>query len=353
LLFTEADPAIYVYHQTFDHAGASRTRRGFLARCRLERFGEGSVFPHEETMPGPKEDRLRLTRACRANLSPVFGLYPDDDRAIQERLDRAIAGRAPLESTDHLGVVHRLWPVTDLGVIAAATAAMEPRPLFIADGHHRYETACDYQDELAAAEALGPTHPANYVLMAAFGMSDPSLLVLPTHRLFRGLPSLSAAELVARLGGCFSSRIAGEGGDMADVIWDELEAKGTQGALGLFTCADERWVVAQITDRGRARLAELAPERSPDWRDLGVAVLHKLVVESLLGAAGHPTPVYVHRLEEVTAALAADGFSLAALVMPAGVEHMRRVCAHGERMPAKSTYFYPKLLSGLVINPLD
>ncbi|NQU24672.1 MAG: DUF1015 domain-containing protein, partial [Candidatus Nealsonbacteria bacterium] len=138
VLFTEADPAIYVYHQQFDHEGTTYTRRGFMARLRLSRFGEGHVFPHEETMSGPKADRLMLTAVCKANLSQIFSLYPDPENEAQNLLEDAIAGDTPLEAVDHLGVTHRIWPVTDVAVISAVAAAVGPKPIFIADGHHRY-----------------------------------------------------------------------------------------------------------------------------------------------------------------------------------------------------------------------
>jgi uncharacterized protein (DUF1015 family) len=353
VLFAESDPAMYVYHQTFTYAGQTHTRRGFMARCRLSRFGEGEIYPHEETMSGPKADRLMLTRACRANLSQIFGLYPDAKNEIQNGLERAVQGKTPLEALDHLGVVHRMWPVTDLGALSAVTSAFSAKPLFIADGHHRYETACNYRDELATAGKLDPGHPANFVLMMSIAMSDPGLLVLPTHRLFRGVPALSSAELVARLGESFQTRVAGEGSDMADVIWEGIEREDDQGTMAFLTPKDDRWVVATITDAGRRRMAELAPERSEDWRDLGVAILHRLVIDTLLGAAGHPTPKYVHLVDEAVEGIDTGDFPLAALVMPASVEHIRIISKHGERMPAKSTYFYPKLLSGLIINPLE
>ena len=149
LLQLDPNPALYVYHQIFDHAGQQLTRRGFMARVRLERFGEGKIYPHEETHAAAKADRLKLTVACRANLSQIFGLYPDADNAAQEILEQAIIGKTPLEAVDHLGVVHRLWPVTDVKVIGEVAAVLGPRPMFIADGHHRYETACNYRDHLA------------------------------------------------------------------------------------------------------------------------------------------------------------------------------------------------------------
>jgi len=353
VLSAEADPAIYVYHQEYTYAGATYTRRGFMARMRLSRFGEGLVFPHEETMAAPKLDRLMLTVVCRANFSPVFGLYPDPADEAQRLLDTAAERIPPLAATDHLGVVHRLWPVTEPSVAAALDAVMGQKPIFIADGHHRYETACKYRDEVYDSGFLSPQHPANYVLMACIAMEDPGLLILPTHRLFRGLPAMTADELATKLGHCFLTMPAGQGPQQAAAVWEEIETGGDQGTLGLFTQKDQRWQIAKLTDAGAARMAEVAQDHNEDWRELGVALLHRLVVEDLLGIAELPKPEYVHLIEEVIAGLSSGQFPLAALVMPATVNHVRAVSLRGERMPAKSTYFYPKLLSGLVINPLE
>ncbi|MGH7139549.1 MAG: DUF1015 domain-containing protein [Pirellulales bacterium] len=353
VLFSEPDPAVYVYHTRFDYAGQTYNRRGFMARIRLERFGEGKIYPHEETMAGPKQDRLLLTRACKANLSQVFGLYPDPQSEAQELLEAAIGGKTPIEATDHLGVIHRIWPVTDAETISRLAGMMGSKPVFIADGHHRYETACNYRDELAVAGPMPANHPANHVLMMCVGMSDPGMIVLPTHRLFRGLPEMPSAELIAKLGDSFTTRIAGEGADLAQTVWEEIEYGGEQGTLGLYTAADERWVVATITDAGRARMAARASDHSEAWQGLGVAILHRLVIDHLLAPKDLPTPRYVHLVDEVVEGLESGALPVAALVMPATVDHVREISEHRERMPAKSTYFYPKLLSGLVFNPLD
>ncbi len=354
VLFNEAQPAVYVYHQTFTTGGQTFTRRGFMVRCRLERFGEGKIYPHEETMSGPKQDRLLLTRACRANLSQIFGLFPDPESQVQDLLEKATANVAPLEATDHLDVVHRMWPVTDVSVISAVAGMMGDKPLFIADGHHRYETACNYRDELVSQKGPLEAHdPANFVLMMCIGMSDPGLLVLPTHRLFRGAEGLTAKQLAERLGDNFTTRTADKGREKATDVWEEIETSDDQGTLGFYTKADDTWTLATITPSGKAKMAALAEEHSADWQGLGVSILHRLVVEHLLDGKDWLKPRYVHLVEEVVDNLAGDEFSLAALVMPATVDHIRIISQHSERMPAKSTYFYPKLLGGLVVNPLE
>ena len=232
---------------------------------------------------------------------------------------------------------------------------MGPKPVFIADGHHRYETACNYRDEVAAANggSLPLDHPANFVLMMLVGMSDPGLVVLPTHRLFVEPAVATAAELEAKLGDCFTTEAAGHGPAAADSVWETIEVEDQQGTLGLYTAGDQAWTLARITPAGRARMDQVAADHGPAWRNLGVSILHRLVIGELLGAKQIPTPGYVHLVREVVDGLGTGKYPLAALVMPASVEDIRKVSETGERMPAKSTYFYPKLASGLVFNPLE
>jgi uncharacterized protein (DUF1015 family) len=360
VVMQEPAAALYVYHQAFEVEGQKHVRRGVMARVRLERFGTGNIHPHEETMSGPKQDRLLLTRACRANLSQVFGLYPDPQGDVQALLDKAVAGQPPVEATDHLGVKSWMWPLVDEAVAAKVAGLMGPKPVFIADGHHRYETACNYRDEVAAAyaaehggAALPPDHPANFVLMMLVGMSDPGLVVLPTHRLFVQPSVATAAELTAKLGDCFTTEPAGKGPGDADKVWGRIEAEDEQGVLGLYTAGDQAWTLARITPAGRSRMDTVAADHGAAWRGLGVSILHRLVIGELLGAKEIPTPGYVHLVREVVDGLGTGKYSFAALVMPASVEDIRTVSETGERMPAKSTYFYPKLASGLVFNPLE
>lgn len=366
----QQEPAacLYVYNQKFDCEGRTYNRRGFIGRVKLERFGEGKIYPHEETHASAKQDRLLLTRACKANPSPIFGLYPDPQNEAQDLLEAAISDKTPLVATDHLGVEHSLWPVSDLNLANRITAILDPKPLFIADGHHRYETACNYRDELAAAAGgkLDANHPANFTLMQFVSMSDPGMIVLPTHRLFRGVPEMTAADLRAKLGDCFTCNDGGTGPAKATAIWSDIEASEDQGRLAFYTAKDDAWTVAEVNDAGRKRMAELSTDHSEDWQGLGVAILHRLVMDNLLALTNLPKPMYVHSVDEVihglthgdTAGRDATGqqgsggkFNLAALVMPATVDHVRAISEHGERMPAKSTYFFPKLLSGLVVYP--
>jgi len=230
--------------------------------------------------------------------------------------------------------------------------------MFIADGHHRYETACNYRDHLAAGQTLPASHPANFVLGMCVSMSDPGMIVLPTHRLFRGLPELTSAQLIERLGDCFQTSLAGQGPEAAGSVWETIEVEEEQGILGFYSAADRQWVLARITPAGRARMAEVATDHGSQWQQLGVSILHRLVIETLLDAKQLPKAEYVHLVEELVDFLQRGDepgkpFPLAALVMPATVQHVRKISEDQERMPAKSTYFYPKLLSGLVINPLE
>ncbi len=353
VLFTEADPAVYVYHQQFELDGRSYVRRGFMARMRLQRFGQGMVFPHEQTMRGPKIDRLMLTALCKANLSQVFGLYPDPELRAQQLLDEAVSQRTPIEVTDHLGVVHRMWPVTDVAVIAALSAAIGPKPVFIADGHHRYETACDYRDQLADSGLLRPDHPANYVLTMLVAMEDPGLAVLPTHRLFRDLPAFSGTELSERLEPFFTCRTAGTGPGAAAEVWDDVATTGGQDVIGFYTQRDSQWTIASLTPQGREKMDQVAFDHEAPWRRLGVSILHRLVLKTLLELDETPAADFVHEVGQVTAGLKTGRYPLAALVMPATVDDVRQVSLCGERLPPKSTYFFPKLLSGLVLNPLE
>ena len=336
--------SLYVYEQEFEAEGKTYTRRGFFARVRLEPFGTGRIFPHEQTMSGPKADRLKLYQATGFNLSPVFGLYPDPENEVFRVLEPFTRKSPPLVAKDHLGVTSRLWVITDTQAISAVIGLMGPKPVFIADGHHRYETGLKYAEEQAAAD---PEAPANFCLMMLVSMGDPGLIILPTHRLVGGLPAVTAAQVEGALGEYFE--VVGRF-DTAEACWEHLEMDGGQDVFGFGTVADGKWFAAKLRDP--AVMAGLAPEQSAEWQGLGVSILHKLVLEKQLAALGTPSLTFVHLVKEVTDAVAAKACQVAVLVPPATMGHVEEIAGNREKMPQKSTYFYPKLLTGLVFNSL-
>jgi uncharacterized protein (DUF1015 family) len=345
--------SLYVYDQEFEVEEKQHTRRGFMARVRLERFGEGRVYPHEETMAGPKADRLSLMRATAMNLSQVFGLFPDDENAVGQLLARAVGRSLPLEATDHLGVTSRIWPISDQQVVSAVTGLMGSKPIFIADGHHRYETAVRYLDEKkAAGEVLDDEAAPNFVLMMLVGMSDPGLVILPTHRLVSGIANLTGEQVRQALGEHFELLTIGQDDQAARDTWELIEMDGGQDVLGLGTVADGVWQLARF--QGAPLMARLASTHSPAWQSLGVSILHVVLLDHLLPAhnLGKPECQYVHLLRDVTDAVAKKQCQLAVLAPPATMRHVEDIAGNLEKMPPKSTYFYPKLLSGLVFNSL-
>ena len=360
--------AMYVYHQTFKYDGKKHTRRGFMSRVKIEPFGEGKIYPHVETHSKVKEDRFKLMTACQANLSQIFGIYPDQENEIQETLEAGIADKTPLTCTDHLGVEHSLWLVTDTKAISKAAAVMGPKPIYIADGHHRYETATNVRQSNKDAGTLTPEHPSNYVLMMNVSMFDPGMIVLPTHRLFRGIAPISSEEFTGAVKEAFDCEVVGNGPQKAGDVWDVIAVEDAQSTMGFYCHSDQAWVLARLNSGGEKMMEELASKQSDDWRSLGVALLHKLVIGKLLGHESLPSPSYVHSVDEVVEGLtkgdaagrdatgqqgSGEPFGLCCLVMPATLEHVKRISEHGERMPAKSTYFYPKMLSGLVFNSIE
>lgn len=353
----EGEPALYVYHQTYEWEGEVFQRHGFICRMQLERFGEGRIYPHEQTYPSAKADRMFLMKSCKANLSPVFGIYPDPGNDVQRMLDGHVAGTVGLEAIDEQGVQHTLWPVTDVALVSQVVAHMSELPMFIADGHHRYETACDYIDHLEQQGPLPADHPARSIMTACFSMSDPGLLVLPTHRLFVGMPEFTLDELEARLGDYFLCERVAAGAEQADLVWEKMQFDEDQGLMA-FGVKRGGWLLAQATEMALEKMSQLEPQRSEAWRSLGVSLLHRLVIDELLGYKDHPKPIYVHTTAEVADTLTRESssetsaVSFAALVRPATIDHVQEISLAAERMPAKSTYFYPKLLSGLVVNLL-
>jgi len=355
ILVRDPEPALYLYQQEFEVEGKTCLREGFLARVGLEEFGTGQVFPHEETMPGPKEDRLKLMRATRANLSPIFALYPDPENGVARPFHEVCRCEPIIQTVDGDGVVQRLFYCARPECIRHIVQGMADKPIFIADGHHRYETALAYRKELeAAGEKVGPDHPASSILMLCVSMHHPGLAILPAHRILHGLPALTAERLRAATQEHFHwQELVGAEATSPRVLHHLREARGH--AFGLWTRDTQKAHLLTLKDP--KIMDRLAADHSAAWRRLDVAVLERVLLKNDLPKAADNIAdlrlSYVHQAQQAFDAVHEQGADAALVLSPLPVESLREVASQGERMPVKSTYFYPKAISGLVINPLD
>jgi uncharacterized protein (DUF1015 family) len=322
VLVPDPAPALYLYSQRFSLPdGTTRRRDGIICRLRLEDFARGVVRPHERTLPGPKADRLAILRATGANLSPIFGLYARPGETVRALLGEAAMG-APVIDVDGW---HQLTRVTDAGAIERFTSALANETVIIADGHHRYETALAYRDEQRGNEAAG------YVMAYLANMEEPGVVILPTHRLVRGPLALAPGALEARLREAF---------DVAP-----LPARGRRATGEIDVALADRRLRLRARREATARLAHFPSA----VRGLDVALLHGAILEPLLGVGAEGLD-FTHDDEEAVEAVAKGRASAAFLLNAPSMHEVLQVCLAGEVMPEKSTYFYPKLASGLVFS---
>ncbi len=369
-------PAFYVYQQNYTHRGRTFHRRGLIAGVRVQPFGKsptpgcgGGVWPHEQTFSSGKEDRLKLMRATKAQLSPIFGIYRDPQATIAKLLagvaDRKAATFTGATATDAVG--HDVWEVNDPATIATFTAALKDSDIYIADGHHRYHTALNYRNELAAAHGgdLPADHPANFVMFVLVSMEDPGMIVLPTHRVLGNLQGFSLAKLqAAAKGKLVIEPFAGS------TLADLERALPTAGphAVGLYVPSagprlNDRMFIAGTV--GDDPLAATHAGQSEAWRKLDVAIVQHLIVEQICqptfaqrSEAGNQSEGEVkwkfpHDLGDLAALCDGGEFQLGLVLQPTPLKSVMAVSDAGELMPQKSTFFYPKLATGLVINPLE
>ena len=351
-------PSVYVYEQRYRVPGsdAERVQRGFFARLRLEAYGPGAgVLPHERTLSGPKEDRYKLLRATGVNTSPVVALFDDPDGGTADRLAAVTAGPPDIDVTDDDAVSHRVWALPASGdgpasvVAGALLAAAGARPVTIADGHHRYETALRYRDERRMTRSCDEDPPFDYVLVLMLEATGQELTVLPTHRLVRGLGDEGATALLARATDLFDVTPVAS----AEAMIKEFDANGGpggRGRFGLWTRAGG----AVLTAR-REAFEELLPSGGDALRALDVSLLGA-ALDRLAGIAADAVTAgaiqYTKSAADAIAAVdAGGGIDAAFLLEPTPVASIQAVAREGDVMPQKSTYFYPKALTGLVINP--
>ena len=332
-------PALWALEQDYTGPdGRARTRHGVFARVRVEEYGPGRIRPHERTHPGPKEDRLRLTRATRANLSPIFSLYDDPAGDAWGALAPHLEGAPWGEVTDEDGTRHRVWRVEDPSALGRVREALSGVELLIADGHHRYETARVYAQEPGAAPGAG------HVLMCLVSLQDPGLTVFPTHRLVLGLDDARKAAL----------REAIER-DWDAAPTEALEPEpGDAVRIGYYDGGEPR----MLTLKDPAIAAEALPGKPDAYRKLDTAVLEALLLKGALGMTeddiSHLNGLdYARTAEEARARVDAGEADAAFFMAPTPVSQVRDVAAAGENMPPKSTYFFPKVLTGMVFNPLE
>ena len=339
----DEQPTIWPIEQDYvGPDGRSRTRRGFLARVRVEDYGPGRIRPHERTHPGPKEDRLRLTRATKANLSPIFALFSDPEQRAWTALAAATTSAPWGETVDPDGTTNRVWRVDDPEIIAAVQEAAADAELLIADGHHRYETARVY------AEEIGGDGPHRYVLMCLVALEDPGLTVFPTHRLVRDLTEAQWDELHRAIEADFTMTPLDSVEQLPPPENEDLE-------LGYIDSREKRPYRLVLRDPAIADAA--MPEHSEPYRRLDTAVTESLLIKGALGLTDeqidHLDGLGYARDDKQAIELVLDGEYDAALFMaPTPVRRVQDVASSGESMPPKSTYFFPKVPTGLLFNPL-
>lgn len=359
VLVRDEAPAIYLYEQDYvGKDGSIKTRKGFIARVRLEEFDSGVILPHERTLSGPKTDRLKLIKACRANFSPIFSLYSDPDMRTDNLLSGATKESPIINFNDEDGISHRLWKVTDEEVIKRLQEEMADKMIFIADGHHRYETALNYRNEVITTHPhFTGTESFNYTLMYFSNMDDEGLTVFPTHRLIYGLGDFNPGLFEERLSENFEiERFQDIKGNMKAFL-ERLSEKGKDThSFGVYA---KGWnSAAIITLKNEGTMDGFATEHSIAYRRLDVTILHTLIIENILGISRERQErkeniEYIQDEMEGLSKVMDGSRQILFILNPTKVREVEDVARAKDKMPQKSTYFYPKVPTGLVINVID
>lgn len=357
ILRSDPSPAFYLVRHRFLYAGRSWERRELIAALGLMPWTDGAVRPHEDTHAGPKADRLALMVACRANVSPIMALYRDPAGAVSRLLDEAARGEPMARAEGPPGESFDLWLVEDPDLLRAVQQAL-PGPLYVADGHHRYETALAYR-ELAAPPQDGRPRAADYVLAGLIALEDPGLLCLPYHRLLGPLPGEALAHLEGQVASLFDAErvpIAGLAPAQVAEIFARRVAAGPRPLLGMVGRGSE--ALRLLRPRDSAALAPLMPGRSLAWRGLSPCLFAEALLRPALGLSQQEAEAlglltYPRDAAEAVAEVRAGRRDLALLLDGVPLDALTAAADAGERLPPKSTYFHPKLATGLVLYPLE
>ncbi len=351
ILVREQGPAMYALEQTFkDLQGRMQRRLGFIAACRVDDFSEGSVLPHERTLSKPKEDRFRLLQATNTNFSQIFSLFQDQGGVVESLLHR-VTGTPPLLAVDFEAVENKLWRIEEGDTSQAIMESMRSKTALIADGHHRYETALAYRDmmRMKAKTHTGQEH-YEYTMMFFASMDADGLRVFSTHRVVHSLPFFDADDFLAQIRQNFHVEHRKSVEELVDSI-----AMVRDYSYGIITPNG----LYSLRLKDGVNLAELTGSSiPPEVRELDVTLLHSYILERLLGIDRDAQEKklnldYLRTAGEVNEAVNAGRAQIGFLLNPTRLEQIRRVTRAGHTMPQKSTFFYPKLVSGLLMNPLD
>ena len=361
VLSQSREEAFYIYEMEYKDGGRVRKLRGFICLVRIEEYEAGIVKPHETTLSGPKTDRLNLLRACRAGFSQIFSLVSDPKGTVAGVLGN-VAGRPQMEVMHGDGVVHRIWTMTDRTDLDAIAGALADQPIYIADGHHRYDTALNYRNERRkAAGAFTGQEGYNFVPMFLACIEDPGLTILPAHRALFNLADFHPRKFEEDLNRYFNiERIdftkKTEPADRRTVM-ETMEKRADHAhVFGMRVKGEHSYYL--LTLRDPADMERIIPDKSPAYRQLDVSILHHLIIDRLLGVRMETHKLglnieYIKSADDAVKRVADDTAEVIFLMNPTKVTEVRDVAAAGERMPQKATYFYPKLLSGLVMYKLD
>ncbi len=353
ILKADVTPAIYLHDHYFEFGGKRRRKRGIIACLRLEEWDRGVIRPHEETGVEAKFDRLNLLRACHANLSAISALYDDPGQRIATTLASQEEQEPVISLTAGKGESHRVWAITEPEIIDRIASSLAPQPLYIVDGHHRYETALAYQRE---RQAYSSSEAADFIMATLTDSSDPGIIILPVHRLVHGLPASALEGLKGELETFFELQsLPLKGADLSQPM-DNFLSQMEMHDLGLLGLERDRFFLLRLRNQD-AWQHMVSSYPSTTYRSLGVSILHHIVLEGLLGLGSQREERearlgYSHDTIDAVKRVLSGGYQLLFLLNPPTVDMVKAVAGSGERLPRKSTYFHPKQPAGLVINPL-
>lgn len=353
ILVKEDKPAIYIYEEEFTAYGERKSIKGIICRVKIEEFSKGVILPHEFTLSKAKEDRLNLMKSTNCNFSQIYSLYMDDGKNTLGKIDALSAKEADIQLTDGEGVTHRMWIITDENAIAEICDDFTERKLYIADGHHRYETALNYRNYQRENGKAVEGDACDYQMMMLVDMEHPGLVVFPTHRLVRDLADFNAEKAMESCKEFFDIT---EYSDIATIESNLMELYNQGKKAYAFYSGNKSYKLLVL--KSMDIIEKLLPNASKATQELDVTVLHTLILEKVFGIdpenmAKQINLTYTKIFDEAISSVDSGKAQCAFILNPTRVSEIRDVASNGEKMPQKSTYFYPKMITGLVMNQLE